>query len=122
MQHIFHRDDHQVGIVIITGSCCIPGMAAFDAQARRVVEQAVAETGIEARVEMMPATTAMMGGVPKEVMGKLIGLFQAGQMPLPAVLINGQPIAYGVPDMGEIKTALGRSAVAKIVKEEQTNE
>ncbi len=122
MQHIFHRDDHRVGIVIITGSCCIPGMAAFDAQARRIVEQAVVETGIEAQVQMMPAITAMMGGVPKEVMGKLIGLFQAGQIPVPAVLVNGQGIAYGVPNIDVIKAALGRIAAANIVKEEQTNE
>ena len=61
----FWRNDRQTGVVIISGSCCIPGMAPFDEQARRVVDQAIAETGVAAQVRMMPATTAYMGGAPK---------------------------------------------------------
>ncbi|MBA4380656.1 MAG: hypothetical protein C0393_08290 [Anaerolinea sp.] len=119
MQRIFHRNDHQAGIVIVTGGCCIPGMAAFDAQARRVVEQAVSETGVEAQVKMMPVTTAMMGGVPKEAMGQATSLFQAGQMPLPAILINGEGVSYGMPNVEDIKAALLRSIDAKTTRQEE---
>lgn len=112
----------KIGVLIISGSCCIPGMAPFDEQARRSVERAIAETGIQAQVKLMPATTAMMGGVPKEVMGQLVGLFNQGQIGLPAILINGKAVSFGVPQVEDIKAALVQSAGAKAIKEENTNE
>ena len=123
----FLRKDSKpsVSIVIIGTACCMPGMAPFDEAAHRIVKQAIAETGVEARVKMMPATTAMMGGVPKEIMGRLIGVInQTGQMPLPAVLVNGEPVSYGVPELEDIKSALLQTANThtNMTKEEKPNE
>ncbi len=95
-----------VGIVIISATCCLPGMAPLDEQARRIAEQAISETGVIAEVKIMPATTAFLGGVPKQIIAELINRSQSGQLPVPAILINGKPVAYGVPELENIKSAL----------------
>ena len=103
----FRRKETPVGIVIITGSCCIPGMAPLEERARQVVEQAISKTGVAAEVKTMPATTAYMGGAPKEVIVQLIGKYnQSGQIGLPVILINGKVASFGVPEVGQIETAL----------------
>ncbi len=107
MQLSFRKNNSEAGVIIISGSCCIPGMAPFDEQAKRVVEQAISETNIKAQIKIIPASTAFFGAVPKEIMSKLITEFnQSGRMPLPAVLINGSIVSYGVPQVEDIKTAL----------------
>jgi hypothetical protein len=93
-------------VVIISASCCVPGMQVFDDQARRVVQAALAETGIDARVEIMPATTAIFGGVPSKITAEIMSRANAGQMPMPAVLVNGTPVSYGVPSLEAMKAAL----------------
>ncbi len=107
----FRRKETPVGIVIITGSCCIPAMAPLEERARQVVEQAISKTGVVAQVKLLPATTAYMGGVPKEVMAQLIGKYnQSGQIGLPAILINGKAVSFGVPEVENIETALLHAA------------
>ncbi len=107
MRLSFHKKDAEVGVIIISGSCCIPGMASFDEQAKRVVEHAVSETDVEVQVKVIPVSTAYFGAVPKEVMTKIITEFnQSGRMPLPVVLINGKIVSYGVPQVEDIKNAL----------------
>jgi len=114
----FHKKNSEVGVIIIIGSCCIPGMAPFDEQARHVVEQAVSETDIKAQIKIIPASTAFFGSVPKEVMTKIIAEFnQSGRMLLPAVLINGKIVSYGVPQVEDIKTALLQTMDTKEIKE-----
>ncbi len=102
-----------VRIVLISAACCVPGVAAFDDQARRVVDQAVAEAGVEARVSTMPATTAFFGGAPREVMARLMRDMQSGTLRVPVVLIEGQAVSYGVPDLQQITSALREAAGAK---------
>ncbi|HHT9136970.1 MAG TPA: hypothetical protein ACFYEK_06940 [Candidatus Wunengus sp. YC60] len=42
----------------------------------KIIEKAIAETGVDAQVKIVPTTTAMFGGgVPKKVMGKLMAMF-----------------------------------------------
>lgn len=108
MQLNFLRKDSKEGvnIVIISAACCMPGMAPLDEQARRIVEQAVSETGVEAQVKIVPATTAFFGGLPKQIMAELINLSQSGRLPVPAVLINGKPVSYGMPELENFKSAL----------------
>ena len=108
MPFIFLRKDSKpsVSIVIISAACCMPGMAPLDEQARRIVEQAISETGVEAQVKIMPATTAFFGGVPRQIMAELINLSQSGQLPVPTVLINGKPVSYGMPELENFKSAL----------------
>ena len=111
-----------VGVVIITGSCCIPGMAPFEEQARRIVGQAISETGVVTQVKEVAASTAMLGGVPREILGKLMADFQAGRVSLPLVLVNGKAVSYGVPKLDDVKSALLQAAEASITKEDHTNE
>ncbi len=107
----FRQTETTVGIVIITGSCCIPGMAPLEEHARQVVEQAISKTGVAAQVRLMPATTAYMGGAPKEVIAQLIGKYnQSGQIGLPVILINGRAVSFGVPEVEQIETALLQAA------------
>ncbi len=118
------RQDSEPGvsIVIISASCCMPGMAPLDEQARRIVQQAVSETGVEAQVKIMPATIAFSGGVPRQIMAELINLFQSGRLPVPAVLINGKPVSYGMTELEKFKSALlaVANANSKVTNEEQT--
>ncbi len=110
--------DGEVGIVLISGSCCIPGMAPFDEQARRIVEQAMAETGIRAQLLTLPVSKAYFGGVPRAVIDQLgEKLNQTGQVPLPAVLINGTPVSMGVPTLDTITTALRQAVNQSTPKE-----
>ncbi len=118
MRLSFRKNNSEAGVIIISGSCCIPGMAPFDEQAKRVVEQAVSEMGIKAQVKVIPASTAFFGTVPKEIMAKIITEFnQSGRMPLPAVLINGKIVSYGVPQVEDIKKALLETMDTKEIKE-----
>lgn len=119
MQLGFRKKGSEPGIIIINGSCCIPGMAPFDEQAKNVVEQALSEADVKAQVKIIPASAAYFGAVPKEVMTKIITEFnQSGRMPLPAVLINGRIISYGVPQVEDIKTALLQTMDAGKTKED----
>ncbi len=119
MKLSFRKKGTEVGIIIISGSCCIPGMAPFDEQAKRVVEQAASEIEVKTQVKVIPASTAYFGAVPKEVMTKIITEFnQSGRMPLPAVLINGKVVSYGVPLVEGIKTALLQTKDTKEIMEE----
>ncbi len=125
---LFRKEDSQaakgttVGVVIISGSCCIPGMKPFDEQARRVVEQAISETGVEAQLVVMPATRAYFGGAPREVINKLVSDANQGKLGVPAVLVNGEAVSYGVPELGSIKTALLEAREANAAKEKKANE
>lgn len=106
MELDFQDKEIPVGIVIISAACCMPGMAPLDEQARRIVEQAISETGVKAQVSIMPATTAYFGGVPKQIMAQLISMSQSGRLPVPAILINGKPVCYGMPELENFKSAL----------------
>ncbi len=107
------KEDPQVSIVIISAACCIPGAAAFDEQAKRIVDAALAETGMKARVSIMPATTAYFGGAPREVIAKLMSDMQSGSLMVPAILINGKAVSYGVPQLDHFKSVLLDMASAK---------
>ncbi len=114
------QDSPRVGVVIVTGSCCIPGMAPFDEQARRIVTQGIAEAGVAAHVKVVPATSAFLGAVPRNVVAGLLTTFnQTGRVGLPAVLVNGELVSAGVPDLGTITAALLRAA-SPLPEEEQT--
>ncbi len=102
--------DGPLTVVILSAACCAPGMEAFDEAARRVIDKAIAETGVSADTKLMPATTAYFGGAPRQVMAKLMSLAQAGQMPVPAILINGEAVSYGVPELEAMKSALLKAA------------
>ena len=76
MHSVFAKKTSQINIVIITGSCCFPGMAALDEAAGRMIAQAALETGVQPKVRLLPVSKAVFGGVPKEVHDKLMGEYQ----------------------------------------------
>jgi hypothetical protein len=118
MQLDLGKKGTEIGVIIISGSCCIPVMAPFDEQTRHVVEQAVSETDVKVQIKVIPASTAYFGSVPREIMTKIITEFnQSGRMPLPAVLINGRIVSYGVPQVEDIKKALLETMDTKEIKE-----
>lgn len=101
----------EVGVVIITGSCCIPGMRPFDDEAHRVVREAITGSDVSVQVRELPASSAMFGGVPKAVMAELMRMLnEGGRVGLPAVLVNGEAISYGVPGVEIVTAALLRAA------------
>ena len=102
----------RVAIAIITGSCCNPHMPPFDAEAKRVVDQALSETGMAAEVHEVPATRAFFGGGPlRTVLLEVMRLMnEEGTVGLPAVVVDGQVVSYGVPTVETMKAALLRIA------------
>ena len=109
-----------LNVLIITGSCCIPGFAPFDEQARQAVAQAITETGVDAQVKEMPASSAMYGAVPRSLVAKWFQSANSGQMPLPAVLVNGNVASTGIPaNIESIKTALLPSVEAQTTQEKE---
>lgn len=98
-----------MNILIISASCCYPGMATYDEQAKVVIEQAIRETGVTADVQIIPGATAIYGGVvPKSVMNKLLSKFSRNETG-PAIIIGGEIISYGVPQLEDIKAIIKKS-------------
>ncbi len=121
---LFHPAETQstVGVVVITGSCCIPGLAPIEQKARQILDQIIAETGVSARVKTMSVIQAMSGGIPKEILNEGMALFQQeDRPPLPAILINGKPVSRGFPDPAAIRSALLQASAAIIYKENQNH-
>ncbi|MGA2479255.1 MAG: hypothetical protein ABSG63_10950 [Spirochaetia bacterium] len=104
------------GVVILSAACWNPSMGGLDEQARRVVETAASETGVEVQVSLQPMSAALYGGVPKEVVAQLKIDSQAGGLRMPVVMINGKAVSYGAPDAGRITAALRELAGTKPAK------
>jgi hypothetical protein len=99
-------------VVILSAACCNPSMGGLDEQARKVVERAAAEAGVAVHASTQPMSTALYGGVPKEVAAQLKRDDWAGGLRMPVVIINGKGVSYGVPDAGRITAALRELAGA----------
>ncbi len=95
-------------IVMLSAACCIPGMAGFDTQAEKVIQQAITETGVKARFETVPATKAFFSGHLRKVINELMVMSEQGKIGTPAILINGEVISYGVPTLKAMKDALSK--------------
>lgn len=107
--NIFNPANKQqsVGIVIINGSCCYPGLAPIEEQFRQILDQLIAETGVPVQVKTISAVQALRGGVPIKVLADGMAKFQQEKRPpLPAVLINGRIVASGFLDPEAVRSAL----------------
>jgi hypothetical protein len=106
-----------MNIFITSAACCYPGLAVFDEQAKRVVEQAVKETGMQAEVRIIPAATAVYGGIlPKHLLNELMGRMSRNETG-PVVLINGEAVAFGVPRLDDMKAILQKFRATETIKE-----
>jgi hypothetical protein len=106
----------RVGVAIITASCCFPGVAPFEEQAQRVVAQAIHETGVVAEVKVLPVSS-YYHSIPREVVPRLMADYNQGKISAPPILIDGQPVFYGVPALADMKAALQKAAEARKTKE-----
>jgi hypothetical protein len=115
------KQNSKVGVAIITASCCFPAAAPFEEKARRVVEQAISESGVDAHLRVLPVST-YYNSIPKEVVPRLLADYNQGKISAPPILIDGKAVFYGVPDINEMKAELIKAAKAKKIKEERALE
>lgn len=106
-----------LNVVIISAACCVSGMAAFDEQAQRVIGKAISETGIIAKITIVPATSIMFGGAYRKIMNDMIQMNNKGKIVAPVILINKEVISYGVPNLEDMKKALIKFTENKSKKE-----
>jgi hypothetical protein len=110
MDHTGHGKEKgeatHVDVVILSGACCNPSLGGMDEQAKRAVEQAAAEAGVEVSVSKQPMSAALYGGVPKDVVAQLKKDGSTGGLRMPVVIINGKGVSYGAPDAGRITAVL----------------
>jgi hypothetical protein len=93
-------------VVILSASCCYPGLAAYDDQTNKVIEQAINESGIPAEIKVLTGPSAVYSGVlPGPVMKNLINKFYRTRVG-PAVVINGEVVFMGVPPLEKMKETL----------------
>ncbi|MFA4876747.1 MAG: hypothetical protein WC586_04995 [Methanoregula sp.] len=96
-------NENNVGVVIISGSCCIPGMASLDELTQHVVDLAISKSGVRSQVKIIPASSAYHGSIPKETMNRILTEGnQPGRMPFPAIIVNGDVVSYGVPKIDDL--------------------
>ena len=113
-----------IEVVIVTGSCCGSGLAPFDARAKQAVNQAIAEMGVSARIRILSATQAYLGGLPPQLVAEAVQSFQrAGRLGLPAILVNDRVAASGAPAIGDVerlKTAFRQAIANPSIEQEVT--
>jgi hypothetical protein len=110
------KKNNAIGVAIITASCCYPGVAPFEEQAKRVIEQAISESGVDAQLKILPVSS-YYNSIPREVIPRLIADYNQGKISAPAILIEGKAAFYGVPGIEEMKTLLLQVAEARKTKE-----
>jgi hypothetical protein len=87
-------------------------LAAADERARRVIEEAASQVGVKVQLEVMTMTSAYYSA-PRDVRRRLMGEFAGGGINVPAILIGGKAVSYGVPSLEAMKAALLDAAEAK---------
>lgn len=110
-EELKEEGDKKINVIIISAACCVPGMDAFDREARLVIDRAVSETGIDAMVTLVPAPTAMVAF--RKVINELMAMYSKGKIGVPAILIDNEIISYGVPRLEDMKAALKKFAENK---------
>jgi disulfide oxidoreductase YuzD len=96
-------------ILILTTACCFPSQTTIDEQVKKIIEQATRETGIPAQVSIVPGSTAIYSKtLSRQVKNTLMKMFNRNELG-PAILIDGEIVAYGVPKLEDIKAILENS-------------
>ncbi|MDE3069915.1 MAG: hypothetical protein KGJ43_04220 [Acidobacteriota bacterium] len=106
-----------MGVVVVSGGCCIPGMVPLDARAQQLVAEAAAATGVAVQLTVLPATSAFLGGAAAPQLARLIGEFnESGRIGLPLVLVEGEPVGSGLPALEQLTAALEQAAANRNVE------
>jgi hypothetical protein len=97
----------QAVILLISGVCCLPQMATLDQQAQQVIRQALDETDATAQIRTVTISSVAQGGVPAEIIKEIQdSIGPNNPLRLPALLINGKLVSFGVPELNQVKSAL----------------
>ncbi|GAB3288672.1 hypothetical protein [Parasphingorhabdus pacifica] len=81
-------------VVVVTNSCCNPADKPLEERAFRVIDEAIAETGVEAEVRSVSATDAIAGAMPSDIVTEIQNRIAQGTLEPPVVLVDGR-IATG---------------------------
>lgn len=97
-------------IAVISLACCNPALAIYDQQYVSKIKEALTKTGVDAQVEVIPASDAFLG-LKLSYVNKLMPLFNKyGTAVAPALFINGELVLYGgVPSVGKIMEAIEKA-------------
>jgi hypothetical protein len=96
-------------ILILSAACCFPRQATIDDQAKRLVEQVTQEMGISADIVVVPGSAAIYSkALSQPVKNTLMQRFSRNELG-PAILINGEIVAYGLPKPEELRAILART-------------
>lgn len=112
-------ENTRIGIAVVSASCCMPGLAALEEKAQRIIAQAVSETGIDAVIKTLPISS-YYHSLPKEIVGKWLADYNQGKISAPAILIDGKVAFYGVLGLEDMKNSLIKAAAARGMKENKT--
>lgn len=96
----------KIGVVVVTGSCCMPGAAPLDAAARSAVVMASSKTGADVEIREVSATAAAAGALPQHLLADVLEFQKGNTLPLPVVLIAGKVVDVGTIDPEKIVLAL----------------
>lgn len=97
-------------VVVVTNSCCNPADKPLEDRAFRVIDGAIAETGVEATVRAVSATDAIAGEMPSEIVTEIQNGIAQGTVEPPVVLVDGRIITGNGVDHKDIVTGLTETA------------
>jgi hypothetical protein len=109
-KHITIKGGKIMDIIMISGACCIPSMANFDNEARKIIDEAISITGVQAKVNMITASVAFGNNAFREIIKKGMEMTGRDIRSTPVVIIDGEVISYGIPKIEDIKKALIKSS------------
>lgn len=100
--------DGRMEIVILSGACCIPSLAASDKHMEKNIQEALERSGINAKIRTITLSSVLQGKDLVEQQGQVNALFQKhGVKFAPALLIDGKlQFMGGVPTTDQIQTKL----------------
>lgn len=96
-------------ILMITGSCCIPWMAATEARVESYVRRIALAVGLAVSVRKISLSSLPHDGRFQQIRRQLIDTYNAsGEIALPLIFINGALASYGTSELNRIESMLRR--------------
>ncbi|QUH01870.1 hypothetical protein HUO13_14560 [Saccharopolyspora erythraea] len=91
---------------MVTNSCCNPADKPLEDRAFRVIDQAIAETGVEAEVRAVSATDAIAGAMPSDIVTEIQNRIAQGTLEPPVVLVDGRIVTGNGVDHKDVVAGL----------------
>ncbi|WP_157596805.1 hypothetical protein [Saccharomonospora saliphila] len=93
-------------VVVVTNSCCNPADKPLEDRAFRVVDQAIADSGVEANVRAVSATDAIAGAMPSDIVTEIQNRIAQGTLEPPVVLVDGRIVTGNGVDQNDVVAGL----------------